>query len=48
VLIEPALRSFDGSIAPIKERLGNDVSYGEIKLVMAHKEFQKLQNNIDE
>jgi hypothetical protein len=44
VLIEPALNSFDGSFAPIKERLGNDVSYGEIKLVMAYKEFQKQQN----
>ena len=43
VLIEPALNSFDGSFAPIKERLGNDVSYGEIKLVMAHREFQKQQ-----
>lgn len=48
VLIEPALHSFDGSIAPIKERLGNNISYGEIKLVMAYKEFQKLQNNNEE
>ena len=46
VLIEPVLSEFGGvSLAPVKERLGNDVSYGEIKLVMAWKEFQKQQVN---
>jgi hypothetical protein len=46
VLIEPVIKNMDGiSIAPIKEKLGNDVSYGEIKLVMAYKEFQKSQSN---
>jgi ATP-dependent DNA helicase RecQ len=44
VLIEPVLKIFDGvSITPIKEKLGNDISYGEIKLVMAWKEFQEQQ-----
>jgi ATP-dependent DNA helicase RecQ len=44
VLIEPVLGGFDGvSLAPVKERLGNNVSYGEIKLVIAWKEFLKQQ-----
>ena len=35
-LIEAALKDFDGTSAnPVKSKLGNDVSYGEIKLVMA-------------
>ena len=43
VLIEPALDNFDGgSITFIKQKLGNDVSFGEIKLVIAWKEFNKL------
>lgn len=35
-LIEAALKDFDGTSAnPVKSKLGNDVSYGEIKMVMA-------------
>jgi ATP-dependent exoDNAse (exonuclease V) alpha subunit len=42
VLIEPLIKNFGGnSITPIKQRLGNDVSFGEIRLVMAWKEFKK-------
>lgn len=34
--IESALKNFDGkSITPIKQQVGNDISFGEIKLVMA-------------
>lgn len=34
--IESALKRFDGkSITPIKQQVGNDISFGEIKLVMA-------------
>ena len=36
VLIESAFNAFDGgSISPIKQQLGNEVSFGEIRLVMA-------------
>ncbi|CAF1467254.1 unnamed protein product [Adineta steineri] len=36
ILIEPVLRSSEfTTLTPIKEQLGNDISYGEIKLVMA-------------
>jgi hypothetical protein len=44
VLIEPALKGFDGkSITPIKDQLGEKVSFGEIRLVLAWKEFEKHQ-----
>jgi hypothetical protein len=34
--IESALKDFDGtSVTPVKQKLGEDISYGEIKLVMA-------------
>ncbi len=36
VLIESAFKEFDGkSITPIKQKLGDDISFGEIRLVMA-------------
>lgn len=36
VIIEAAFKDFDGgSITPIKQQLGNEVSFGEIRLVMA-------------
>jgi hypothetical protein len=42
VLIEPAVQSFEGgSITPVKEQLGEQVSYGEIRLVLAWKEYKK-------
>ena len=48
VLIEPAIKKFEGgSITPIKQHLGNDVSYGDIRLVMAWNEFQKSNSLID-
>lgn len=41
-LIEPYVRDFDsGSIMPIKEKLGNNVSFGEIRLVLAWVAFKK-------
>ena len=42
VLIEPAVKNFaGGSITPIKEKLGSNISFGEIRLVLAWVEFQK-------
>ena len=43
VLIEPMVREFHNgsSITPIKEKLGDNFSYGEIRLVIAWNEFQK-------
>lgn len=36
ILIESALKDFDGtSVTPVKQKLGNGISYGDIKLVMA-------------
>ena len=36
ILIESALKNFDGtSVTPVKQNLGEGISYGEIKLVMA-------------
>jgi hypothetical protein len=36
VLIEPALKDFKGgSITPIKQHLGESISFGEIRLVIA-------------
>ncbi len=43
-LISPFLKNFEGgSIVPIKEKLGNAVSFGDIKLVLAWKEFEDKQ-----
>ncbi len=45
ILIEPALKSFEGgSIIPVKEQLGESVTYGEIKLVLASRDFIKSKN----
>jgi len=42
VLIEPVLNDFDGgSITAIKQQIGDTISFGEIRLVLAWKEFQK-------
>ncbi len=42
ILIEPALQNIDGSsITSIKQTIGIGVSFGEIRLVMAWKDFQK-------
>ena len=45
--IEAALRSFSGStIKPLKEQLGDDISYGQIRWVMAAMGIgiEKIQN----
>ncbi len=46
LLIEPAVRNYEGTtLTPVKQQLGNDVSYGEIKLVMAAVAFEKMLTN---
>jgi uncharacterized protein YpbB len=48
VLIEPEAKNFSGgSITPIKGKLGNQVSFGEIRLVLAWIEHQKSSAHID-
>lgn len=45
ILIEPCLESFEGgSITSIKEKLGDAVSFGEIRMVLAAKEWEKMQH----
>ncbi len=42
VMIEPVIRDFkDGSIVPLKEKLGNEISFGEIRLALAWKAFKE-------
>jgi len=42
VLIESAIKDFEsGPLTPIKQRLGNAISFGEIRLVIAWQAFQK-------
>jgi uncharacterized protein YpbB len=47
VLIEPAIKDFEGGpISPIKQRLGNDIGFGDIRLMIAWQSFRdKLQKN---
>jgi uncharacterized protein YpbB len=42
VIIEPALDEYEEgkTLTSIKEKLGNNISFGEIRLVMAWKEFE--------
>jgi ATP-dependent DNA helicase RecQ len=41
-LIVPALKEFNGStMTPIKEKLGNAIGFGEIRLALAWLEYQK-------
>jgi len=41
MLIEPALIDYEGgALTLIKEKLGNDISFGEIRLVLAWRQFQ--------
>lgn len=48
VLIEPAVRDFTGgSITPIKEKLGDTVSFGDIRLVLASMEHKKSSSHIN-
>jgi ATP-dependent DNA helicase RecQ len=47
LLIEPAAKTFSGgSLTPLKGKLGDHISFGEIKLVIAWVEFQKNQRPI--
>jgi hypothetical protein len=47
LLIEPAAKNFSrGSITSIKDKLGNSISFGEIRLVLAWLDFQKDQRPI--
>jgi PIF1-like helicase/Helix-turn-helix domain/HRDC domain/Helicase len=47
VLIEQAAKNFSGSsITPIKEKLGSNVSFGEIRMVLAWLEYLKNQRPI--
>ncbi len=48
VLIEPLAKSFEGgSITPIKENLGDNITFGEIRLVLAGIAFEKGQQKQD-
>jgi ATP-dependent DNA helicase RecQ len=43
-LIEAALKDFNGgSITPIKQALGDNISFGEIRMVLAKMEAEKKQ-----
>jgi hypothetical protein len=47
LLIEPAIKDFDGgSILPIKEKLGNDIGFGEIRIMIAWQEFQNTMGRV--
>jgi ATP-dependent DNA helicase RecQ len=47
LLIEPIAKAFSGkSLTPIKEKLGKEISFGEIKLVVAWLEFKENQRPI--
>ena len=47
LLIEPIAKTFSGkSLTPLKEKLGSDVSFGEIKLVIAWMQFKENQRPI--
>jgi uncharacterized protein YpbB len=46
-MIEPVAKTFSGgSLTPIKGKLGNEISFGEIRLVIAWLEYQKNQRPI--
>ncbi len=52
VLIEPALENYDRALGltPLKEKLGSGISFGEIRLVLAWKEFEQtnqLQQTVE-
>ena len=49
LLIGPLAKKMEGNaVNPLKQQLGNDVSYGEIKLVIASLEYLKNTNNREE
>ena len=48
VLIEPALEAYDGkTLGSVKMKLNDDISYGEIKLALAWKEFLKKGSEVN-
>jgi len=48
LLIEPVVKTFSGeSIIPIKEKLGHEITFGEIKLVLAWINYQKSTTHIN-
>ena len=48
VLIESALEAFDGkTLSSVKTKLGDDITYGEIKLALAWKEFLKKGSEVN-
>lgn len=48
LLIEPAVKNYEGnSLTPLKEQLGNNVSYGDIRLVMAAVAFERASEKIN-
>lgn len=48
VLIEPAVKDFEGgSLTSIKEKLGNKVSFGEIRLVLASIEHKNSSAHVN-
>ena len=48
VLIEPALEDYDGkTLGSVKNKLGDDISYGEIRLALAWKEFLKKDSAVN-
>lgn len=47
LLIEPVAKTFSGSsLTPLKEKLGHEITFGEIKLVLAWITYQKDQRPI--
>lgn len=44
--IRAALEDYT-SLSAVKERLGDDYSYGEIRMVMAHREFEKQSEAVE-
>jgi ATP-dependent DNA helicase RecQ len=49
ILIEPALKEFEkgSSLNKVKETLPSAIGYGDIKLVLAHLDYQKSSSHID-
>ena len=44
LLIEPAIEEYtEGSVKPIKEKLGDDIGFGEIRLVLAWRQYLRTK-----
>jgi ATP-dependent DNA helicase RecQ len=45
VEIDPVIKDYEGGpITPIKERLGKDIGFGDIRLALAWKEYEKSRS----